>query len=52
MTLIHMDNTRVHPARATQEKLDVFRFKRMPQPLYRPDIAPSNFSFRLAENPA
>jgi hypothetical protein len=47
-----MDNPRVHPAKATQEKLDVSRFKPTPQPLYSPDIAPSDFSFRLAENPA
>jgi hypothetical protein len=30
-------------ARATQEKLDVSRFKHTPQPPYSPDIAPSNF---------
>jgi transposase len=47
--LIHMDNARVHTARATQEKLDVSRFKRTPQPPYSPDIAPSDFSFRLAD---
>jgi hypothetical protein len=35
-----MDNARVHTARATQEKLDVFRFKRTPQPPCSPDIAP------------
>jgi hypothetical protein len=51
LTLIHMDNARVHMARATQEKLDVFRFKGTPQPLCGPDIAPFHF-FRLAENPA
>jgi hypothetical protein len=38
LTLIHMDN-----ARATQEKLDVSRFKRPPQPPYSQDIAPSGF---------
>jgi hypothetical protein len=42
-----MDNARVHIARATQEKLDVSRFKRMPQPLYSPDIAPSDFFFSV-----
>jgi hypothetical protein len=52
LTLIHVDNERVPMARATQEKLDVSRFKRTAQPPPRPDIAPSDFSFRLAENPA
>jgi hypothetical protein len=52
LTLIHMDNAWVRMARATQEKLDVSRFKCMLQPPYGPDIAPSDFSFRLAENPA
>jgi hypothetical protein len=42
-TLIHMDNTRVHIARTTQEKLDGSRVKRMLQPPYSPDIAPSYF---------
>jgi hypothetical protein len=32
LTLIHTDHARVHTARATQEKLDVFRFKRTPRP--------------------
>jgi hypothetical protein len=41
--LIHMDNARVHTARVTQDKLDVSRFKRIPQPLYSQDIASSNF---------
>jgi hypothetical protein len=52
LALIRMDNARVHTARATQEKLDVSRFKRTPPTPYRPDIAPSDFSFRLGENPA
>jgi hypothetical protein len=43
LTLIHMDNAKAHAVRATQDKLDVSRFKRMPQPLYSPDIAPSDF---------
>jgi hypothetical protein len=47
-----MDNAKAHTAKATQEKLDVSRFKRTPQPSDNPDIAPSDFSFRLAENPA
>jgi hypothetical protein len=38
-----MGNARVRTARATQEKLDVSRFKRTPQPPYSPDIAPSDF---------
>jgi hypothetical protein len=38
-----MDNARVHTTRATQEKLDVSRFKRTPQPPYNLDIAPSDF---------
>jgi hypothetical protein len=50
LTLIQMDNARVRKARAIQEKLDVSRFKRTPHPLYRSDIAPSDFSFRLTEN--
>jgi hypothetical protein len=52
LTLIHIDNARVHTARATQEKLDVSRFKRTPQPPYSPDITSSDFSFQLAENTA
>jgi hypothetical protein len=52
LILIHINNARVHTARATQEKLDVSRFKLMPQPPYSLDIASSDFSFRLAENPA
>jgi hypothetical protein len=32
LTLIHMDNSRVHTAKETQEKSNVSRFKRMPQP--------------------
>jgi hypothetical protein len=43
LTLIYMDNIMVHTARATQEKLDVSRFKRTPQPPYGPDISPSYF---------
>jgi transposase len=42
LTLIHMDNASVHTARVIREKLDVARFKRTPQPPYRPDIAPSD----------
>jgi hypothetical protein len=41
-TLIRMDNARLHMARATQEKSDVSRFKRRPQPPYSPAIAPSD----------
>jgi hypothetical protein len=52
LTLIHMDNSKVHTARATQEKLDVSRFKLTRQSPYSLDIAPSNFRFRLAENPS
>jgi hypothetical protein len=43
LTLIHMDNVRVHIARSTQEKLDISRFKCTRQPPYSPDIAPSDF---------
>jgi transposase len=43
LTLIRIDNARVHTARETQEKVDVPRFKRTPQPSYSPDIAPSDF---------
>jgi hypothetical protein len=42
LTLIHMDNARVHTARETQEKLDISRFKCTPQPPYSPDIALSD----------
>jgi hypothetical protein len=45
LILIHIDNARVHTARETQEKLDVSRFKRTPQPSYNPDIAPFDFFF-------
>jgi hypothetical protein len=37
-----MYNAKVHTARVTQEKLDVFRSKRTPQPPYNPNIAPSD----------
>jgi hypothetical protein len=47
LTLIHMDNAGVHTARATQEKLDVSRFKRTPQPPYNPGIAPSDVFFSV-----
>jgi hypothetical protein len=43
LLLIHWDNARVHTARATQERLDVSRFKRTPQLPYSPGIAPSDF---------
>jgi hypothetical protein len=43
LTLIHLDNVRVHTARATQEKLDVSPFKRTPQPPSSLDVAPSDF---------
>jgi transposase len=43
LTLIHMDNARVHTAKETQKKLDISRFKRTPQPPYSPDIASSDF---------
>jgi transposase len=43
LTLHHINNAKVHTAKETQEKLDVSRFKRTPQPLYSPDIAPSGF---------
>jgi hypothetical protein len=46
LTLIHVDNGPVHMARATQEKLDVSRFKRSPQP-YSSDIAPSDSFFSI-----
>jgi hypothetical protein len=52
LTLVHMDNARAHTARATQEKLGVSQLKCTPPGPYRQDIAPSDFSFRLAENPA
>jgi transposase len=47
LTLIHMDNASVHITRAAQEELDVSRFKRMPQPPYSTDIAPSDFFFSV-----
>jgi transposase len=43
LNLIHRDNARIHTARAAQEKLDVARLKRTPQPPYGADIAPSGF---------
>jgi hypothetical protein len=46
-----MDSARVHPARATPEKLDVCRLKRTPQPPYSPDIAPSDFLFSVGWKP-
>jgi hypothetical protein len=38
-----MDNAKAHTGKATQEKLDVSRFKRTPQLPYSPDIATSGF---------
>jgi hypothetical protein len=52
LTLIHMGNARVHTARATQEKLDVSRFKHTPQPPYRTDLAPSGFFFSVGWKPS
>jgi transposase len=52
LILIHMDNARVHVARATHRKWDISRFKRTARPPYCPDLASSDFSFRLAEIPA
>jgi hypothetical protein len=48
LTLIHMDNAKVHTARTTQEKLNVSRLKRTPQPPYGPDITPSDFFFSVS----
>jgi hypothetical protein len=39
-----MENSKVHTARATQERLDVSRFKGTPQPSHSLDIVPSDFS--------
>jgi transposase len=47
LTLIYMDNAMDYTARETQEKLDVSRFRRTPQPPYSPDIAPSDFFFSV-----
>jgi hypothetical protein len=47
LTLIHIGNARVHTAKATQEKLDVSRFKSTPQRPYSPDIAPFDFFFSV-----
>jgi hypothetical protein len=47
LTLIHMDNARVHMAREAQEKLDVSRFKRTPQPPESSEIALSDFFFSI-----
>jgi hypothetical protein len=47
LTLIHIDNARVHSARVTQETLDVSRTKRTTQPPYSQDIAPSDFFFSV-----
>jgi hypothetical protein len=47
LTLIHMDNVRVHTARAAKEKSHVSRFKRTTQPPYSPDIAPSDVFFSV-----
>jgi histone-lysine N-methyltransferase SETMAR len=43
LTLIHPDNARVYTPSAAQEKLDVSPFKCTLQPLYSPNIAPSDF---------
>jgi hypothetical protein len=52
MTLIHMNNAKVHTARVTQVKSDVSGFKRTPQPPYSPDIAPSGFFFSVGCKPS
>jgi hypothetical protein len=46
-----MDNTRIHSARVTQEKMDVSQFKRTHQPPYSPDIAPLDFFFSVGGKP-
>jgi hypothetical protein len=51
LTLIRIDHARVHMARATQEKLEVSPFKRMPQPHIAQILHNSTF-VRLTENPA
>jgi hypothetical protein len=45
LTLICIDNARVHTARATQEKFGCFPIQthRTPQPPYSPDITLSDF---------
>jgi hypothetical protein len=47
LTLLHMDNAKIHMARTTQEKLNVCRFKRTPQPSDSLDVAPSDFFFSV-----
>jgi hypothetical protein len=42
-----MDNAMDYTARETQEKFDVSRFKRTPQPPDIPDIAPPGFFFSV-----
>jgi hypothetical protein len=47
-----MGNANVHTARVTQEKSDLSRFKRTPQPPYSQDIASSDFFFSVGLEPS
>jgi transposase len=40
---IHLDNWSIHTSRASTEWLGEYGMRRMPQPSYSPDLAPSDF---------
>jgi hypothetical protein len=42
-TLMHMDNANVHTAKVVLGLMPDLRLKRTPEPLYSPDICPSDF---------
>jgi hypothetical protein len=50
-TLIHLVNARVHMGKVAQDKLNVSRLKRTPQPPDNQDIAQSSFFFSLDLKP-
>jgi histone-lysine N-methyltransferase SETMAR len=41
--LIHHDNARSHTAQATQERIQELQWELLEHPLYRPDLASSDF---------
>ena len=40
---LHLDNSRVHNSRKTEQEIQTSGFRRTPHPPYSPDLAPSDF---------
>jgi hypothetical protein len=40
---IHLDRARPHSSKQSQERIQASKAKRLPHPVYRPDLAPSDF---------